>query len=163
MFPGPGFNRLGHDERQLRGVESGPEVLRVMRAVPREKFVPTELRKPRYEDLSRFHRLGQTISQPYSVAFMTEQLQPNKAQRCSKSAPARVTRRLCSPDLVRRSTRLRSSAHSRSALKECCVSWATRIARPAGDGYKGWPEHAPFDAIYRNGSPDHVPAPLVEH
>jgi len=69
-------------ERQLRsrGIRD-PGVLRVMRAVPREKFVPQELRNRAYDDRPLPIGYGQTISQPFIVAFMTEQLQPNKAQR----------------------------------------------------------------------------------
>ena len=102
----------------------------------------------------------QTISQPYIVALMTEAAAARARRRaCSRSAPARATRPRCSPRSRARSTRSRSS--SRSPTRAQRDARAARLRRNVhlrtGDGYRGWPEAAPFDAILVTAAPAAVP------
>jgi protein-L-isoaspartate(D-aspartate) O-methyltransferase len=151
-------------ERQLRGRGiRDPGVLRVMRAVPREKFVPKELRHRAYEDRPLPIGYGQTISQPYIVAFMTEQLQPNKAQRVLEIGTGSGYQAAVLSDLVAEVYTIEIvrplAQRAEGVLRELGYK---NVHVRAGDGYKGWPEHAPFDAIIVTAAPDHVPAPLIE-
>lgn len=151
-------------ERQLRGRGiRDPRVLQAMRSVPREKFVPKELRNSAYDDRPLPIGYEQTISQPYIVAFMTEQLQPTKTQRVleigtGSGYQAAVLSGLVADvytiEIVRPLAERAAAVLGELGYKNVHVK--------AGDGYKGWPEHAPFDSIIVTAAPDHVPAPLVE-
>jgi protein-L-isoaspartate(D-aspartate) O-methyltransferase len=151
-------------ERQLRGRGiRDPRVLQAMRSVPREKFVPKELRNSAYDDRPLPIGYGQTISQPFIVAFMTEQLQPAKTQRVLEigtgsgyqaAVLSNLVAEVYTIEIVRPLAERAAAVLSELGYKNVHVK--------AGDGYKGWPEHAPFDAIIVTAAPDHVPAPLVE-
>lgn len=151
-------------ERQLRGRGiNDPGVLRVMSAVPREKFVPNELRNSAYDDRPLPIGYGQTISQPYIVAFMTEQLQPKKTQRVLEIGTGSGYQAAVLSDLVSEVYTIEIvrplAQRAEAVLRELGYK---NVRVKAGDGYKGWPEHAPFDSIIVTAAPDHVPAPLVE-
>ena len=122
--------------------EFDERVLAVMGTVPRHLFVPAESQRAAYEDHPLPIGHGQTISQPYIVAFMTEA--PGAwwpATRCWRSAPARATRPRCWPRLVAR-------VYSIEIVEPLAREAAERLARlgyrnvdvRAGDGYHGWPE-----------------------
>ena len=151
-------------ERQLRwrGIRDA-DVLRVMGAVPREKFVPKELQTSAYDDRPLPIGYGQTISQPYIVAFMTEQLQPKKTQRVLEIGTGSGYQAAVLSDLVAEVYTIEIvrplAERAEAVLRELGYK---NVHVKAGDGYKGWPEHAPFDAIIVTAAPDHVPAPLVE-
>jgi protein-L-isoaspartate(D-aspartate) O-methyltransferase len=151
-------------ERQLRprGIDD-PRVLRAMVKVPREKFVAPELRARAYEDHPLPIGYGQTISQPFIVAFMTQQLQPKPADRVLEIGTGSGYQAAVLAELV-------AEVYTIEIVKPLAQS-AEVVLREmgyknvhvrAGDGYKGWPEHAPFDAIIVTAAPDHVPQPLVE-
>ena len=145
-----------------RGV-SDSRVVTAMSSVRREMFVPDELRGRAYEDRPLPIGYGQTISQPYIVAFMTEQLRPQSTDRVleigtgsgyqaavlSRLAAEVYTIEIVRPLAQRAEAELRRLGYGNVHVK-------------AGDGYKGWPEHAPFDAIIVTAAPDHVPQPLIE-
>jgi protein-L-isoaspartate(D-aspartate) O-methyltransferase len=151
-------------ERQLRarGI-SDPRVLRAMGSVPREKFVPKELRNSAYDDHPLPIGYGQTISQPFIVAFMTEQLQPKKNQRVLEIGTGSGYQAAVLSDLVAEVDTIEIvrplAQRAEAVLRELGYK---NVHVKAGDGYKGWPEHAPFDAIIVTAAPDHVPPPLVE-
>ena len=160
----PGTMSASMIERQLRarGI-SDPGTLRAMASVPREKFVPKELRNSVYDDRPLPIGYGQTISQPFIVAFMTEQIQPKANQRVleigtgsgyqaavlSNLVAEVYTIEIVRPLALRAEMLLREMGYKNVHVK-------------AGDGYKGWPEQAPFDSIIVTAAPDHVPPPLVE-
>lgn len=151
-------------ERQLRGRGIRDQgVLRVMSAVPREKFVPKELRNSAYDDRPLPIGYGQTISQPYIVAFMTEQLQPRKSQRVLEIGTGSGYQAAVLSDLVAEVYTIEIvrplAQRADAVLRELGYK---NVQVRAGDGYKGWPEHAPFDAIIVTAAPDHVPGPLIE-
>ena len=114
--------RLEMVEQQIRqrGVTDA-RVLDAMRTVPRERFVPPELLPQAYDDGPLPIGAGQTISQPYIVAYMTEVLERRPARtRCSRSAPAPAIRPPCSASSRARSTRSRSCRSWPAAPKRCC-------------------------------------------
>ena len=151
-------------ERQLRGRGvRDARVLQAMRSVPREKFVPKELRNSAYDDRPLPIGYDQTISQPFIVAFMTEQLQPAKTQRVLEigtgsgyqaAVLSGLVAEVYSIEIVRPLAERAAAVLGELGYKNVHVK--------AGDGYKGWPEHAPFDSIIVTAAPDHVPQPLVE-
>jgi len=151
-------------ERQLRGRGiSDPRVLRAMGSVPREKFVPKELRNNAYDDRPLPIGYGQTISQPFIVAFMTEQLQPKKNQRLLEIGTGSGYQAAVLSDLVAEVYTIEIVRPLAQRAEEVlCELGYKNVQVKAGDGYKGWPEHAPFDAIIVTAAPDHVPPPLIE-
>ena len=145
-----------------RGITDS-RVTEVMSSVPRHEFVPVSYRARAYEDHPLPIGYGQTISQPYIVAFMTEQLRSQPTDRVleigtgsgyqaavlSKLVAEVYTIEIVKPLAQRAETDLRRLNYSNVKVK-------------AGDGYKGWPKHAPFDAIIVTAAPDHVPQPLID-
>jgi protein-L-isoaspartate(D-aspartate) O-methyltransferase len=151
------------DEIESLGVDD-PEILRIMSSVPRDKFVPTKYLDQAYDDHPLPIGFGQTISQPYIVAWMTEllELQPGEkvleigtgsgyqAAVLAELKDVEVYTIEIVPELAERSEKL---------LQQLGY---TNIHTKQGDGYYGWEENAPFDAIIVTAAPDHLPAPLVE-
>jgi protein-L-isoaspartate(D-aspartate) O-methyltransferase len=138
-------------------------VLAVMSKVPRHEFVPDHYRSQAYDDNPLPIGHGQTISQPYIVAFMTGQLDPKPADRVLVSGtgsgdPAAVLAELVSEvytiEIVEPLAQRAEADLKRLGYKNVKVR--------AGDGYKGWPGAAPFDTIIVTCAPDSVPQPLVE-
>ncbi len=140
-----------------------PNVLRAMRTVPRHAFVPRAQQRHAYEDRPLSIGEGQTISQPYIVAFMTEalKLDPNsvvleigtgsgyQAAVCAEIARRVYTIEIVEPLAIRAAKQLKNLGYSNVFVK-------------AGDGYYGWPEKGPFDAIIGTAAADRIPPPLVE-
>jgi protein-L-isoaspartate(D-aspartate) O-methyltransferase len=149
------------EQIEARGVRD-PAVLKAMRATPRHLFVPEPLRSQAYVDSPLPIGLGQTISQPYIVAVMTELLRPDKAAKVleigtGSGYQAAVLSPLVKhlytieivPDLAKRSAEL---------LKQ--LGYANITVRQ-GDGHQGWPEEAPFDRIILTAAPGEIPKALV--
>jgi protein-L-isoaspartate(D-aspartate) O-methyltransferase len=140
-----------------------PRVLDAMRAVPRHLFVPPDAIDEAYEDHPVSIGFGQTISQPYIVAWMVEQLRLTSDSRvlevgagCGYQTAilARLAREVFAVDIIDAlTTRARSTL---DALAVTNVRLATR------DGSLGWPEHAPFDAIVVAAAAREVPPALVD-
>jgi len=144
-----------------RGVMD-PRVLDAMRAVPRHEFVPLTLRDDAYVDSPLPIGHGQTISQPYIVALMTELARPSPADRVLEvgtgsgyqaAVISRLVSRVFTVELVD------PLAQSASAVLRR-LGYANVTVR-SGDGYLGWPEEAPFDIILVTAAPEEVPAALV--
>jgi protein-L-isoaspartate(D-aspartate) O-methyltransferase len=149
-------------QRQLRarGI-SDQRVLAAMVKVPREEFVPPNLRGASYEDRPLPIGYGQTISQPYIVAVMTEQLRPKPSDRVLEIGTgsgyqaailAELVADVYTIEIIEPLAKIAEATLQRLGYKNVHVK--------AGDGYQGWPEHAPFDAITVTCAPDHVPQPL---
>ena len=145
-----------------RGITNA-RVLAVMGKVPRQEFVPASLRAQAYDDRPLPIGFGQTISQPYIVAFMTEQLDPGATDRVLEIGTGSGYQAAVLAELVKEVYTIEivePLAHQAEAgLKRLGY---TNVFVRAGDGHKGWPEAAPFDAIIVTCAPDHVPQPLVE-
>jgi len=140
-----------------------PRVLDAMRRVPRHEFVPAQWRSSAYDDSPLPIGYDQTISQPFVVAFMTEQLDPRPRERVLEigtgsgyqaAVLAEMGAEVFTIEIVEPLAKRAGETLRRLGYKNVKVK--------AGDGYKGWPEFAPFDAIIVTCAPDHVPSPLVE-
>jgi protein-L-isoaspartate(D-aspartate) O-methyltransferase len=138
-------------------------VLEAMRKVPRHLFVPEDLRDRAYTDGPLPIGRGQTISQPYIVALMTELVRPKPTDRALEigtgsgyqaAVLAQVVQHVYTIELEESLAR-RAEALLRQQKHD-------NITVRAGDGYGGWPEHAPFDVIMVTAAPDHVPQPLID-
>ena len=151
-------------DRQIaaRGVRD-PRVLAAMRKVPRDAFVPAEYRHQAYEDHPIPIGFGQTISQPYIVAFMTEALQLEPDHRVleigvgcgyQSAVLAEIASdvfgvEIVEPLAVRASETLASLGYGSVHVR-------------VGDGHAGWPEHAPYDRVLVAAAAAAVPQPLVD-
>ncbi len=142
-------------------------VLRVMEKVPRHRFVPESIaggdKKVCYADYPLSIGWGQTISQPYIVAFMTEALALKGAEKVLEigtgsgyqaAVLAELAREVYTIEIVRP-----LYERAEKTLRE--LNYRNVQVR-FGDGYRGWPEEQPFDAIMVTAAPDHVPPALVE-
>ena len=155
-------SRMVSEQIGARGV-SDPRVLEAMRDVPRHEFVLPEHRGLAYADRPLPIGLDQTISQPYIVGLMTELIDPQPEDRVLEVGTGSGYQAAVAARLV-------EQVYSIELLPELAASAAERLARlgvtnvevRAGDGYLGWPEHAPFDGILVTAGADHVPPPLVE-
>lgn len=145
-----------------RGITNA-RVLAVMGRVPRHEFVPERYRARAYDDRPLPIGYGQTISQPFIVAFMTEKLDPQPAEKVLEigtgsgyqaAVLAGLVSNVCTIEIVQ-PLALRAAAD----LKRLGYP---NVRVKAGDGYLGWPEEAPFDAIIVTCAPDHVPPPLKD-
>ncbi len=151
---------VDHDLRE-RGIRDA-RVLKVMGDVPRHLFVDKRLRDQAYADHPLPIEEGQTISQPYVVALMTEALKLKPADRVLEigtgsgyqaAVLAGIVKEVFTMEIRKP---LADSAASR--LRELGY---LNVAVKYADGYFGWPEHAPFDAIIITASANHIPPPLV--
>lgn len=145
-----------------RGVRD-PDVLGAMRTVRRERFVPADMRRYATADSALPIGFDQTISQPYIVAFMTELLEVQRDHRVLEigtgsgyqtAVLARLSDHIYSIEIVselaeRAEATLRQLGYTRFAVKH-------------GDGYAGWPEHAPFDRIILTAAPPEIPSALLD-
>jgi protein-L-isoaspartate(D-aspartate) O-methyltransferase len=145
-----------------RGVTS-PSVLKAMATVPRHEFVPAALQPYAYDDRPLPIGHGQTISQPYVVAFMTEKLQPQASDRVLEIGTGSGYQAAILSGLVRDvySIEIVAALATRAASDLARLGYRNVRLRH-GDGYQGWPEAAPFDAIIVTCAPEHVPQPLVD-
>jgi len=144
-----------------RGVKD-PAVLKAMRSVPRHLFVPSHLTSEAYEDHPLPIGFGQTISQPFIVALMTELVKPQSRHKVLEigtgsgyqaAVLAEVVQKVLTVEII---PELGIAARQR--LKE--MGYKNVFVRLA-DGYNGWPEEAPFDAIIVTAAADHIPPPLI--
>jgi protein-L-isoaspartate(D-aspartate) O-methyltransferase len=153
--------RMVREDIEARGIED-TATLRAMRSVPRHLFVPEALRNRAYADTPLPIGHGQTISQPYMVAFMTEAAQLRRDMKVleigtGSGYQAAVLAEVCDhvfsieivPELARRGEHALRAAGMR------------HVQVRAGDGYDGWPEEAPFDVILVTAAAEAIPPPLV--
>jgi protein-L-isoaspartate(D-aspartate) O-methyltransferase len=159
---GQARERMVREQIDARGIDD-PAVLEAMRSVPRHEYVPAQYRDLAYADRPLPIGLGQTISQPYIVALMTQLMEPQPGDRVLEVGTGSGYQAAVAAVIVDR-------VYSIELLPELATSAAGRLARlgvtnvevRAGDGYLGWPEHAPFDGILVTAGAEHVPPPLVE-
>lgn len=171
----PEFSQVMQDkfeQQRLKMVETtiearditAPHVLEAMRTVPRHLFVPPDFIEAAYEDHPLPIGYGQTISQPYIVAWMTELLELKPGEKVlevgtGSGYQAAVLAELEDVEVYTIEIVLELAEIATDRLDELGYS---DVKVMQGDGYYGWPEYAPFDAIIVTAAPDHVPAPLVE-
>ncbi len=148
---------------ERRGV-TDEDVLRAMRAVPRHLFVPEDERNWAYGDYPLPIGYGQTISQPYIVALMTELLELKEGDKVleigtGSGYQAAILAEI--PGVEVYTIEIVSPLAERSRQQLESLGY-TNLHCQEGDGYYGWPEHGPFDAIIATAAPDHMPQPLAD-
>lgn len=149
------------EQMAARGI-SDPATLEAMRAVPRHEFLPLRLRGEAYGDYPLPIGYGQTISQPYIVAFMTEAIRPRPGEKILEVGAgsgyqaailAQMGADVYTVEIVEPLAEMAAQTLERLGYKNAHVRH--------GDGYRGWPEHAPFDAVIVTCAPDKIPPDLV--
>jgi len=139
-----------------------PRVIEVMRVVPRHEFMPLAQRKYAYLDMALPIGESQTISPPVIVAYMTEQLDPQPGDRVLEIGTGSGYQAAVLSGLVREVYTIEIvESLGRRAARTLKHLRYDNVHVKVGDGFKGWPEHAPFDKIIVTCSPEGVPRPLV--
>jgi len=150
------------EQLQDRGV-TDRRVLEAMRTVPRHEFVPEHLREVSYDDCALPLDHGQTISQPFIVAFMTEELELQPEHRVLEigtgcgyqtAVLSLLAKEVFSIEII--------EPLAQEAEQRLQRLGFTNVQVRCGDGHLGWPEQAPFDAVIVTCAPESIPAPLVE-
>jgi protein-L-isoaspartate(D-aspartate) O-methyltransferase len=145
-----------------RGI-TDPAVLRAMRKVPRHLFVPDDYIKEAYDDNPLPIGYGQTISQPYIVAYMTEVVHPSIRKTALEigtgsgyqaAVLAETVKHVYTIEIVPELAKISSDRLKSLGYKNITVKH--------GDGYLGWPEHSPFDIIIITAAVEQIPEPLIE-
>lgn len=154
--------RMVREQIQARGI-SRPEVLNAMASVPRHWFVPEDLADAAYKDHPLPIGEGQTISQPYIVALMTELLDTKPSGRVleigtGSGYQAAILSGLSS-QVYTIEIKPRLYQNASSLLQRLPYKNITCLQ---GDGYFGWPDAAPYDAIMITAAVDHIPPPLIK-
>jgi protein-L-isoaspartate(D-aspartate) O-methyltransferase len=151
-------------EQQLKPRDiKNDRVLAAMAKVPREEFIPADARADAYEDGPLPIGYDQTISQPYIVAFMTQQLRPQTSDRVLEIGTGSGYQAAILAELVKEVYSVEIVGPLAKGAEETLARLGYKnIHLKVGDGYKGWPEEAPFDAIIVTCAPDKVPQPLVD-
>jgi protein-L-isoaspartate(D-aspartate) O-methyltransferase len=155
-------DRMVEQQLKLRGIKD-ERVLTAMGKVPREQFVSVDARASAYQDAPLPIGYGQTISQPYIVAFMTEQLRPKQTDRVLEIGSgsgyqaailAELVADVYTVEIVEPLAKTAEGTLQQLGYKNVHIR--------VGDGYRGWPDEAPFDAIAVTCAPEKVPQPLVD-
>jgi len=154
--------RMVASQIQARGVRD-PSVLEALRRAPRHLFVPDAQRDDAYLDTPLPIGHGQTISQPYIVALMTELARPKATDRALEIGTGSGYQAAVLSPLVKELFTIELVEPLAAQAKErlAALGYANVTVR-AGDGYAGWPERAPFDIILVTAAPERVPPVLLE-
>ncbi|MFQ5645977.1 MAG: protein-L-isoaspartate(D-aspartate) O-methyltransferase, partial [bacterium] len=144
-----------------RGIKN-KRVLRALSMVPRHLFVPLAYRSEAYEDYPLPIAAGQTVSQPYIVALMTELLNPEPDKRILEIGTGSGYQAAVLAELAGKVYTMEIiPGLARSAKKRLQEMGYRNIEFRTGDGYRGWPEAAPFDGIIVTAAPAEIPEPLI--
>jgi len=158
----PARQRMVKEQIAARGVRD-PAVLAALGKVPRHLFVPEEARDRAYEDYPLQIGDGQTISQPFIVAYMTEAISPRATDRVLEvgtgsgyqaAVLATIVAEVYSIEII--------PALAEQAARLLDDLGYDNVTVKSGDGFAGWPDMAPFDAVVVTAAPDAVPPPLLE-
>ncbi len=168
ILSAPGFSQQYQSQRndmvenqiRNRGIRHQP-TLDAMRAVPRHIYVPSNVQRQAYNDRPLPIGYGQTISQPYIVGYMTEIIQPREnfsvleigtGSGYQAAVLAEIVDHVYTIEIVEE-----LGKRAQKILEEHYDNVSVKIA----DGYYGWEEHAPFDAIVVTAAAEHIPPPLI--
>src|ERR1051325_4732878 len=155
-------HRMVQEQLVARDIED-KRVIQAMSKVPREEFAPADVRVASYADGPLPIGYDQTISQPYIVALMTEKLRLSADDRILEIGSGSGYQAAILAELVSQVYTIEIieplAKRAEATLKRLGY---TNVQVKTGDGYKGGPEEAPFDAIIVTCAPDHVPRPLIE-
>jgi protein-L-isoaspartate(D-aspartate) O-methyltransferase len=154
--------QMVREQLQARNIND-PQVLGAMRKAPRHEFVPDDYVESAYDDCALPLKMGQTISQPYIVAFMTQALELRGGERVLEigtgsgyqaAVLAEIAAEVYSIEILPQLQEQAAAVLAKQGYKN--------IHLRAGDGYLGWPEKAPFDRIIVTAAPQDVPQPLID-
>lgn len=149
---------------QLRGRDiKAPRVLAAMEKIPRHRFMPEDVRHEAYGDHPVPIGHGQTISQPYIVGFMTQELDVQPEHRVLEIGTGSGYQAAVLAELAKEVYTMEIIEPLAESARQTLESLGYRnVHVRAGNGYEGWPEHAPYDRIMVTAAPEEVPAALVE-
>jgi protein-L-isoaspartate(D-aspartate) O-methyltransferase len=165
----PRFEERGEDRHRMvrrqiadRGV-TDEDVLDAMRHVPRHEFVPDRYAGSAYADRPLPIGQGQTISQPYIVAFMTEQLQLKAGDRALEIGTGSAYQAAVLSEITPHVYTIEIIEELAKQASKRLDELGYKTVKPkTGDGYFGWKDHAPFDAIIVTAAAGHIPPPLLK-
>jgi protein-L-isoaspartate(D-aspartate) O-methyltransferase len=151
------------DTQIVAGGVTDPAVISAMRRVPRHRFMPDSESEDAYGDFPLPIGYGQTISQPFIVAYMTQALNLKPDEKILEIGTGSGYQAAILAELVARVFTIEIveplAARAKGTLSE--LGYDNVFVR-AGDGYQGWPDESPFDAIILTAAPKHIPSPLLE-
>ena len=154
--------RMIEDQIRARGVRD-PRVLAAMEKIQRERFVPPDQAARAYDDTPLPIGEGQTISQPYIVAYMTELLDVQPGHRVLEIGTGSGYQAAVLGELAGEVYTIEIvSRLAKEASATLAALGYSNVHVKDGDGYAGWPEHAPFDRILVTAAPEEIPKPLLE-
>ncbi len=155
-------HRMVETQIAARGVTDA-RVLAVMRKVPRHRYMPSDVQTLAYADHPVPIGLKQTISQPYIVAFMSAALELTGDEKVLEIGTGSGYQAAILAELAKEVYSIEIVPELAERAKETLrAEGYDRLHLRTGDGYRGWPEVAPFDAIMLTAAPPEVPAPLIE-
>ncbi|MCF6159409.1 MAG: protein-L-isoaspartate(D-aspartate) O-methyltransferase [wastewater metagenome] len=154
--------RMVKEQLVSRGIKD-KRVLEAMETVPRHLFIPEERRSLSYSDQPVPIGFGQTISQPYIVAYMTELLTLDKDNTVLEIGTGSGYQAAILSELVKEIYTIEVVEKlGRETMEKLESMGYTNVNVKIGDGYKGWPEHAPFDRIIVTAAAKYIPQPLID-
>jgi len=155
-------NQMVDSQIEARGI-SHQATLQAMRKVPRHLFVPQAIESEAYSDRPLPIGYNQTISQPLIVAHMTELARPAKGKKALEIGTGSGYQAAVLAEIVDTvyTIEIVPELAKESAARLKTLGYGNIVVR-YGDGYKGWPEHAPFDIILVTAAADHIPQPLKD-
>jgi len=154
--------RMVAEQVEARGIRD-PRVLRAMKTVPRHLFMPEASRNRAYADHPLPIGHGQTISQPYMVAAMTEHLAVEPGDKVLEIGTGSGYQAAVLAELADHVYTIEIVAPlAERARKTLARNGYENVTVRTGDGYRGWPEHAPFDAIMVTAAPEQIPPALID-
>jgi protein-L-isoaspartate(D-aspartate) O-methyltransferase len=154
-------HRMVEEQIERRGIKD-PRVLSSLRKVERHRFVPAAGQFKAYEDHPLPIGYGQTISQPYIVAYMTDALKLNDSDRVLEIGTGSGYQTAVLAECVQHVYSIENVSALALAAKHLLTDWGYQnIDIKIGDGFSGWPEQAPFDAILVAAAPLEIPPALL--
>jgi protein-L-isoaspartate(D-aspartate) O-methyltransferase len=154
-------NMMVESQIRARGI-SDVNTLRAMRNVPRHLYIPYNQRNSAYDDRPLPIGYGQTISQPYIVAYMTEIINPTSGQKVLEIGTGSGYQAAVLAEIVDHVYTIEIVKPLGETAKTALVQNYNNVSVKIGDGYYGWEEHAPFDAIVVTAAAEYIPPPLIE-
>ena len=154
--------KMVQSQIKARGIKD-PAILMAMEKVPRHLFVPSDLIQFAYDDGPLPIGEGQTISQPYIVALMTELIEPKNDSKVLEIGTGSGYQAAILAEIVKEVYSIEIVETLGKRAEERLKKYGYRnIHVKIGDGYQGWTEHAPYDAIIVTAAPERIPQPLVD-
>jgi protein-L-isoaspartate(D-aspartate) O-methyltransferase len=152
--------RMVETQLRARGIND-TNTLNAMNAVPRHLYVPENQRRSAYDDRPLPIGYGQTISQPYIVAYMTEIIQPKKDYKVLEIGTGSGYQAAVLAEIVDQVYTIEIVQALGETARKVLLENYDNVHIKIADGYYGWEEHGPFDAIVVTAAAEHIPPPLI--